>query len=201
MANATQHSLFANPPAYRLITAHSSITTHMTHQIRTLQTLTHPLLFSPFPTLSLEDIDDVIPLIDEILPNMPLPDRLNETTTTSSQQPDQAAPNALHSLQTLLTQTSDLSHALRTLSDTLHESRQLTNTASRRLKSVRELVAEMRREEEGREESTRWIEKGEWDTRLANREAGKVCGEVVSGFEAVCGEWRDRLFGPEVVVA
>lgn len=66
---------------------------------------------------------------------------------------------------------------------------------------MRELVAEMRREEEGREEGTRWIEKGEWDRRLQEREAGRVCGDVVSGFEAVCGEWRARLFGAEVAAA
>lgn len=109
--------------------------------------------------------------------------------------------DALHSLRALLSQTSDLTHALRALNDTIHESRQLTSAAARRLKSVRELVAEMRREEERREEGTRWIEKGEWDRRLQQREAGRVCGDVVSGFEAVCGEWRARLFGPEVAAA
>ena len=53
----------------------------------------------------------------------------------------------LLSLQALLGQTSDLTLTLRTLSDTLHESRQLTSTASRRLRSARELVAEIKREE------------------------------------------------------
>lgn len=58
----------------------------------------------------------------------------------------------------------------------------------------------MRREDESRDEGTRWIEKGEWDRRLREREAGRVCGDVVSGFEAVCGEWRERLFGAAVGV-
>lgn len=57
----------------------------------------------------------------------------------------------------------------------------------------------MKREDESRDEGTRWIEKGEWDRRLREREAGRVCGDVVSGFEAVCGEWRERLFGGAVV--
>ncbi|RMJ20906.1 hypothetical protein PHISP_08225, partial [Aspergillus sp. HF37] len=96
---------------------------------------------------------------------------------------------------TLISQTYDLTHSLRGLGDTLYESRQLTSTASRRLRSARELVAELRREEEGREEGTRWIERGDWDRRLREREAGTVCGDVVSGFEAVCGEWREKLFG------
>lgn len=181
--------------ASRLITAHTSLTSHLAHQTRSLQTLTHPLLFSPFPMLSPDAIDDLIPLIDNILPNLPFPVPQNP-----SDQPPESDP--LLSLQALLTQTSDLTHTLRGLSDTLHESRQLTSAASRRLKSVRELVADMRREEEGREEGTRWIEKGEWDKRLEEREAGRECGDVVSGFEAVCGEWRARLFGAgEVAVA
>ncbi|PGH19206.1 hypothetical protein AJ80_04177 [Polytolypa hystricis UAMH7299] len=185
--------------ATRLITAHASLTSHLTHQTRSLQTLTHPLLFSPFPILSSDDIDDLIPLIDDLLPNLPFPVPQHQPST---QQPTQSSStDPLLALQTLLSQTSDLTHALRALGDTIHESRQLTSTASRRLKSVRELVADMRREEESREEGTRWIEKGEWDRRLQEREAGRVCGDVVSGFEAVCGEWRARLFGAEVAAA
>ncbi|EFR02953.1 hypothetical protein MGYG_05953 [Nannizzia gypsea CBS 118893] len=201
--------------ASRLITAHASLTSHLTHQTRSLQTLTHPLLFSHFPVLSADAIDGLIPLIEDVLPNLPFPVQSNPSAPTStaishefspsqcsttSSVSNNAATNPLLSLQALLTQTSDLTHTLRTLSDTLHESRQLTSAASRRLKSVRELVSEIRRDEEAREEGTAWIEQGEWDKRLREREAGRVCGDVVSGFEAVCGEWRDRLFGTEVVV-
>ncbi|EFE44355.1 conserved hypothetical protein [Trichophyton verrucosum HKI 0517] len=202
--------------ASRLITAHASLTSHLTHQTRSLQTLTHPLLFSHFPVLSPDAIDGLIPLIDDVLPNLPFPVQSTTSVPTSTAIPhdfspsqcsisssasNNAATNPLLSLQALLAQTSDLTHTLRTLSDTLHESRQLTSAASRRLKSVRELVSEIRRDEEAREEGTAWIEQGEWDKRLREREAGRVCGDVVSGFEAVCGEWRDRLFGTEVVVA
>ncbi|OJD12293.1 hypothetical protein AJ78_07084 [Emergomyces pasteurianus Ep9510] len=183
--------------ATRLITAHASLTSHLTSQTRALQTLTHPLLFSPFPILSSEAIDDLIPLIDNILPNLPFP----LPQSPHLQEPQTSHDDPLLSLRALLSQTSDLTHALRALNDTIHESRQLTSAASRRLKSVRELVADMRREEEGREEGTRWIEKGDWDRRLQEREAGRMCGDVVSGFEAVCGEWRARLFGAEVAAA
>ncbi|PYH50058.1 uncharacterized protein BP01DRAFT_420139 [Aspergillus saccharolyticus JOP 1030-1] len=183
--------------AMRLITAHSSITSHLTHQTRALQTLIHPLLFSPFPLLSEDAIDALIPLIDEeLLPNLPYPfpdqSRHSSRPTTPSQY---SALNPLTSLQSLVSQTSDITLSLQSLSDTLYENRQLTSTASRRLRSARELVAELRREEEGREEGTRWLERGDWDRRLRDREAGRVCGEVVSGFEAVCGEWREKLFG------
>lgn len=188
----------------RLITAHTSITSHLTHQTRTLQTLTHPLLFSPFPILSEEDIDSLVPLIDEeLLPNLPYPFPQAQSHSRPATPAQSASLNPLVSLQTLLSQTSELIYSLRGLSDTLHESRQLTSTASRRLRSAKELVADLKREEEEREEGTRWIEKGQWDRRLREREAGKVCGDVVSGFEAVCGEWRKRLFGaaPDAVAA
>ncbi|KAL4913912.1 hypothetical protein BDW62DRAFT_191471 [Aspergillus aurantiobrunneus] len=183
--------------AMRLITAHSSITSYLAHQTRTIQNLTHPLLFAPFPLLSEETIDALIPLIDDgLLPNLPypFPDQQHHTSSpdTFSQS---TASNPLTSLQALISQTSDITLSLRGLSDTLYESRQLTSTASRRLRSARELVADLRREEEGREEGTRWIEKGDWDRRLREREAGRECGDVVSGFEAFCGEWREKLFG------
>ncbi|KAJ5084850.1 hypothetical protein NUU61_009429 [Penicillium alfredii] len=190
--------------AMRLITAHSSITSHLTHQTRTLQSLIHPLLFSPFPLLSEDAIDELMPLIDEgLLPNLPYPfpeqqQRHGSRPTTPSQS---SALSPLVSLQALISQTTDITHSLRSLSDTLYESRQLTSTASRRLRSARDLVTDLRREEESREEGSRWIERGEWDRRLQDREAGKVCGDVVSGFEAVCGEWREKLFGAGAEVA
>ncbi|OKP12461.1 hypothetical protein PENSUB_1827 [Penicillium subrubescens] len=189
--------------AMRLITAHSSITSHLTHQTRTLQSLIHPLLFSPFPLLSEDAIDSLMPLIDEgLLPNLPYPfpeqPRRSSRPSTPSQQNTQ---NPLVSLQALVTQTADITASLRSLGDTLYESRQLTSTASRRLRSARELVADLRREEESREEGSRWIERGDWDRRLKGREAGQECRDVVSGFETVCGEWREKLFGPGAEVA
>ncbi|KAJ5893328.1 hypothetical protein N7495_005019 [Penicillium taxi] len=188
--------------ATRLITAHSSITSHLTHQTRTLQSLIHPLLFSPFPLLSEEDIDSLVPLIDEeLLPSLPYPFPEQSRSSRPSTPSQASSSNPLVSLQALISQTSEITHSLRGLSDTLYESRQLTSTASRRLRSARELVAEIRREEESREEGSRWIEIGEWDRRLKDREAGKECGDVVRGFEAVCGEWREKLFGTNAEVA
>lgn len=43
------------------------------------------------------------------------------------------------------------------------------------------------------DESVRWVEKGGWDRRLEGRECANVCNEVLSGFEEVCGAWRERL--------
>ncbi|KAJ5712856.1 uncharacterized protein N7483_010037 [Penicillium malachiteum] len=205
--SATRYASFDDPvlelsqsnfsPISRLITAHSSITSHLTHQTRILQSLIHPLLVSPFPLLSEDAIDSLIPLIDEgLLPNLPYPFPEQTHRNSRPATPSQASTvNPLVSIQALISQTVEITHSLRGLSDTLYESRQLTSTASRRLRSARELVAELRREEESLEEGSRWIERGEWDRKLKDREAGKECGDVVSGFEAVCGEWREKLFG------
>ena len=104
--------------------------------------------------------------------------------------PSAGAYNSLTALHSL---TSDLVQTLNYLSDTLHMSRQTTTTATRRLRSAKELVAEMRREEELREEGERWLSRGNWGERLAKRECALVCGEVVGGFEEVCNGWRARL--------
>jgi hypothetical protein len=101
--------------------------------------------------------------------------------------------NAYNSLTALHSVTSDLVQTLNYLTDNLHMSRQTTTTAARRLKSAKELVAEMRREDELREEGERWLTRGNWSERLRKRECANVCGEVVGGFEEVCDGWRARL--------
>ena len=89
--------------------------------------------------------------------------------------------------------TAELVQILSYLSDTLHMSRQTTTSATRKLRSVKELVAEMKREEEEREEGELWLQKGNWSERLGARECAGVCGDVVGGFEEVCNGWRARL--------
>ncbi|KAK2001987.1 hypothetical protein LX36DRAFT_299494 [Colletotrichum falcatum] len=162
--------------ATRLITAHSALTTHLTHQTRQLHNLTFPLLSPLVPPPDSETIDELLPLLIELSESMPRP-------TTK----------AYDSLTALHTLTSDLVQSLNYLSDTLHMSRQTTTTATRRLKSAKELVAEIKREEELREEGERWLNRGNWSERLAKRECAGVCGDVVGGFEEVCNGWRARL--------
>lgn len=72
-------------------------------------------------------------------------------------------------------------------------SRQAQNDASRRLKVAKDQLADWKRETELREAGDRFIEKGDWDRRLREREAKRACGAVVDGFEEVCGMWRKRL--------
>jgi hypothetical protein len=123
-----------------------------------------------------EFIDDLMPLLMTLNESMPRP-------TT-------AAFNSLSQLHGL---TADLVQTLNYLSDTLHMSRQTTTTATRRLRSARELVAEMRKEEDLREEGELWLKRGNWSERLGARECAGVCGDVVGGFEEVCNDWRARL--------
>jgi hypothetical protein len=162
--------------ATRLITAHTALSTHLLHQTRLLQSLAYPL-FSPLSVPPDEEfIDDLMPLLLTVGDAMPRPTTAAFTSLTQ-----------LHSL------TADLVQTLNYLSDTLHMSRQTTTTATRRLKSARELVAEMRKEEDAREEGERWLKRGNWSERLGARECAGVCGDVVGGFEQVCNDWRARL--------
>ena len=71
--------------------------------------------------------------------------------------------------------------------------RQTTTSATRKLRTATEVVVEMRRETEAREEAIRWIENGGWERRLGERECKRVCGDVIGGFEELCQTWRQRL--------
>jgi hypothetical protein len=160
----------------RLITAHSALATHLAHQTRQLHNLTYPLLSPLVAPPDPDTIDELLPLLVSLSEDMPRP-------TT-------AAYNSLTALHTV---TSDLVQTLNYLSDTLHMSRQTTTTATRRLKSAKEMVAEMKREEELKEEGERWLARGNWGERLKKRECAGVCRDVVGGFEEVCNGWRARL--------
>jgi uncharacterized membrane-anchored protein YhcB (DUF1043 family) len=89
--------------------------------------------------------------------------------------------------------TRELLQHLSNVSDSLHMSRQAQANAARRLKSSKEQLGEWKREQEMRERGMAWVENGEWDKRLREREAKRECGSVVDGFEEVCGMWRKRL--------
>ena len=161
---------------YRLITAHTALATHVAHQTRMLQTLSFPLLSPLAIPPDCEVIDDLLPLLIDTPSTLPQP-------TTS----------ALTSLLQLSTYTMDLITTLNQLSDTLHMSRQTMTLANRRLRTARDLVTDMQKETMAWDEGVRWIEEGDWQTRLTGRECAGVCKDVVGGFEEVCQEWRDRL--------
>ncbi|KAI0396184.1 hypothetical protein F5Y17DRAFT_473237 [Xylariaceae sp. FL0594] len=160
----------------RLITAHTALATHLAHQTRQLHNLTYPLLSPLVAPPDPETLDALLPILQSVSDDMPRP-----------------ATSAFDSLTTLHSVTSDLIQTLNYLADTLHMSRQTTTTATRRLRTAKEMVTEMRREEELKEEGERWLAKGNWGERLQNRECAGVCRDVVGGFEEVCNGWRARL--------
>ncbi|KAI4867769.1 hypothetical protein F4820DRAFT_187218 [Hypoxylon rubiginosum] len=160
----------------RLITAHSALATHLAHQARQIHNLTFPLLSPLVPPPDPDTIDSLLPLLASVSDEIPRP-----------------ATSAFNSLTALHSVTSDLVQTLNYLSDTLHMSRQTTTTAARRLKQAKEVVADMKRDEELKEEGERWLTKGNWSERLQKRECAGVCREVVGGFEEVCNGWRARL--------
>ncbi|KAL9049658.1 MAG: hypothetical protein Q9162_007100 [Coniocarpon cinnabarinum] len=164
----------------RLITAHASLTTHLSHQTRTLQTAAFPLL-SPLSVATgtgpnLADVEDLLGLVAETMAALPQP-----------------SFTSLNSISYLHATGKEAVTALVGLSDSLHMSRQIENSAARRLRSARECAVEMKKEYELEEIGRRWIETGHWEQRLKEREAKKVCREVTGGFEEVCETWRRRL--------
>lgn len=162
----------------RLITTYIALTSHLSNQTRTISTLAYPLMSPLSAPPNPEDIEELLPLLETLMNDLPTP----------TSQP----LTCLHSLHA---STAELTSILTHLSDTLHMTRQTTSLASRRLRSATEMVLEMRREAEAREEAVRWAEKGNWEQRLAGRECARVCGDVIEGFEEVCNSWRARLLG------
>lgn len=168
--------------ATRLMTAHASITSHLSHQLRSIQTLAHPIQNTAFLQLPSDMIDDLVTQVEVLIPNLPFPPR----------------PNPIVSFQTLIQDTVELLECLHMLTDTLEECRASTSTASRRLKSVKDMVTEIQQGDEARETGIRWIENGRWNQRLQEKEAKRICGEVVDGFESTCNMWRTRLMNSAV---
>lgn len=150
----------------RLITAYASMASHRTNKTRDLFTQSHSLMYGGILHLPEEVIDL---LLDEI-------------TTLNSTLPFLRPQNPLLSLQILASQTDELSQTLRSLTDLLQESRLAANTATRKLKSVRDMVEDMNNEEELVENSIMLIQAGDWDRRCRTRQAAKTCQEVCEGF-------------------
>ncbi|KAG8526902.1 uncharacterized protein KY384_008331 [Bacidia gigantensis] len=162
--------------ASRSITAHIALTSHMTNQARTLQSLSHPLMSPLAMPPEPDTIDNLIPLLATLLASLPTPSK-----------------QCLSSLHSLRSSTIDLQSTLTSISDSIHMIRQQMTPASRKLRSVIDLVIEIRKEAEAREEAIRWIERGCWERRLAERECKRVCGEVIGAFEDDLRHQRQML--------
>ncbi|KAL6705821.1 hypothetical protein ACN47E_006281 [Coniothyrium glycines] len=162
--------------ATRLKTAHDALTTHLSHQSRTLTSLASSFS-GPRPIIpDLETIESLLPLIETTLELLP----------HSSSEP-------LVAISQLTRSTQELLQHLGNVSDTLHMSRQKTTNAARRLKVSKEQLQDWKRENEKSQEGQEYIEHGDWDKRLQDKEAKRACDDVLGGFEDICGMWRKRL--------
>jgi hypothetical protein len=164
--------------ATRLATAYTAIQTHLNHQTRLVAQLTSTLLSPLAGPLELEMVEEVLPGIESTLELL------------VGIMPGSQAVCDLHGLAGL---TGDLVQNISSLRDTLQMNRQTTTVAARRLKAVKDVLAEWKREDLEKEEGVKWIERGNWDRRLRERQCARECREVVEGFEKVCGGWRERL--------
>ena len=160
----------------RLKTAHDALTTHLTHQSRTLNSAT-ALLTGPRAILPpVDEIDILLPLIESTLELIP-----------------HISPEVLIALSHLTQSTRELLEHFSNVSDSLHMSRQKTLEATRKLRSSKDQLDQWKKDMDARENGMQFIEQGDWDRRLREREAGRSCGDVVRGFEDVCGKWREKL--------
>lgn len=151
----------------RMVTAYTSMATHRTHKQREIFAQSHSLMYGTHIGLLPEE------LIDDLLLH------LSGLTATLPFLPPQ---NPLLSLQILAAQTNDLASTLRNLTDVLQESRLAANAATRKLKSVKDMVEDMQLEEDLVEDSIMLIQAQDWDRRLRERHAARSCREVVAGF-------------------
>lgn len=151
----------------RLITAYTSMASHRTHKTRDLFTQSHSLMYGGNLWQLPEELIDLL---------------LDDITELSSTLPFLRPQNPLLSLQILASQTDELTHTLRSLTDLLQESRLASSAATRKLKSVRDMVEDMALEEELVENSILLIQAGDWDRRCRTRQAARTCQEVCQGF-------------------
>ncbi|KAL8674049.1 MAG: hypothetical protein Q9168_001536 [Polycauliona sp. 1 TL-2023] len=166
--------------ASRLTTAHTAISSNLMHQTRLMQTLashfTSPFSFPPSP----DEVETLLPLLITTLELVP-----------------QFNPCAVLAIHNLHSSALELISTLSILADSLHMMRQTTSFASRRLKAAKDAVEELRIEAGLLEEGVQWVERGNWDQRLSNRECGNICEDVVGGFMEVC-EWWEKSIREEV---
>ena len=151
----------------RMVTAYTSMATHRTHKQRDVFAQSHSLLYGNSAMYLPEEFIDL--LIDEI-------------QSLGSAIPFLPTQNPLLSLQILASQTSELTQTLQSLTDQLQENRLAANAATRKLKSVKDMVDDMQTEEDLVENSILIIQAQDWDRRLRERQAAKTCREVVQGF-------------------
>lgn len=176
----------------RLVTAYTSLSSHRSRQGREIliasHSVTNPGAFTPVFDLPPETIEIIIAEIEHLITTLPF---LASSTTNPLSHPLAALQGFAHS-------TGDFLTTLHALTDTLTEHRQHLLTATRRLKSVRELVEELQMQEELVETSIMLIQAGDWDRRCRDRHAAKAVGELLEGFKNAWDvDYVDEIWHPE----
>ncbi|KAL8882258.1 MAG: hypothetical protein Q9198_000712, partial [Flavoplaca austrocitrina] len=143
---------------------------------RIIQTLSAQLM-SPFTfPPSFDEVEDMLPLLVATLELVP-----------------RSNPRAALAIKSLHLSALDLISTLSVLADSLHMIRQTTSSASRRLKAVKDAIKELKIETELWEAGIKWVEQGNWDQRLSNRQCGNICENLVGGFNEVCEWWEQSI--------
>lgn len=163
--NATRHK-----------TTCDALTSHLTHQSRTLTSVSAsfsgPRAIIPDP----DSIDTLLPLIQATLESLP-----------------RSSNQSLVAFTQVSATNHDLIQHLSNIADLLHMGRQVQTNAARRLKTAKDHLAEWRKESDLRDQGVQFIENGDWDRKLREREAKAACGLVIQGFEEAFGVCRQRL--------
>ncbi|KAL8678080.1 MAG: hypothetical protein Q9186_005545 [Xanthomendoza sp. 1 TL-2023] len=125
--------------ASRLTTIHTAVTSSLAHQTRLVQKLSHhfisPYCIPPTP----DEVDELLPLLVATLELLP-----------------QANLRAVSALHSIYSSAAELVSTLSVLADSLHMIRQTISLASRKLKAAKDVVDELSREAEIREEGM-WL--------------------------------------------
>lgn len=153
--------------------AASTTATATTASLHNLNTLVSSLLLKPH-TCTTADLDNVTEQLSTLTPPRPT---LYITAST------------IHARRA----TDNLLDLLSSLRDAMHMMHETESTAARRLQSTRELARALRKELDEAEKVDRWLRDGDLDRRLAGREGGKICREMVRGFDSVCNGMRAQL--------
>lgn len=163
----------------RFITSTNSITAHLIAQSRSFQNVS-TALFSPFFSYTTlpdpQAIEEIIPLVDELLQSLPFPD-----------------PAPLQGMQKLERETSNMMQTLSHLTDTLQMGKQMTSTAARHLRTTQTMVAELRRERERAEFARHELNNTNSEENLKRRRCAGECRDVQDGFEMECERLRASL--------
>ncbi|KAL8643022.1 MAG: hypothetical protein Q9228_000367 [Teloschistes exilis] len=121
--------------------------------------------------------------IDGLLPLLTItPELLSQPNT-----------RAVSALRGVYSSSLDLISTLSMLADSLHMMRQTTSRASRKLKAAKEAVDDVRKDHQVMEDGIRWIQEGNWEEKLSNRECANVCGLMLDGFKEACEVWEKRM--------